>query len=134
GFDPRQLSCRIRPESRQRGHQQSARTRNTVCAVSPSMPFFCAALKYVPSTTFLGSGSPIGNGWSEPSMTRAGLAFFARYSSVSESNTQESKYIASKPLRGSAYLPCELAWLRARRPSALGRAATPCESTNYMPG
>src|SRR5258708_2260059 len=44
------------------GHQQSARTRNTPCAVPPSMPFFWASLKYAPSMTFLGSGSPIGKG------------------------------------------------------------------------
>src|SRR4029077_19498419 len=87
----------------QRRTQESERTRNTLCAVSPKIPFFSASLKYAPSRAFLGSGSPIGKGWSEPSMTRPGPAFLARYSSVSASNTQESKYIASKPLRGSAY-------------------------------
>src|SRR5206468_2955861 len=78
------------------GHQQSGRTRNTPCAVPPSMPFFCASLKYAPSMTFFGSGSPIGKGASDPSMMRSGAAFFARYSSESASNTQESKYMASK--------------------------------------
>src|SRR5204863_6484290 len=106
------------PESPHRGHQQSGRTRNTPCAVSPRILSFSASFKVAPSTTFLGSGSPMGKGWSDPSIIFSAPAFFTRYSSESASNTQESKYIASKPLRGSAYLPCELAWLRARRPSA----------------
>src|SRR3972149_8722735 len=89
--------------------QQSARTRNTLCAVLPSMSLFCASVKFPFVMTFLGSGSPMGNGASEPSITRRAPAFWARYSSESTSNTHESKYIVAKPLRGSAYLPCE-AW------------------------
>ena len=44
-------------------------------------------------------------------------AFFARNSKASWSKTMESKYRASKPLRGSAYLPCAMVKLRASRPS-----------------
>ena len=41
--------------------------------------------------TLVGSGSPIGNGMSEPSMSLPAPAFFARNSNASASNTTESK-------------------------------------------
>jgi aminocarboxymuconate-semialdehyde decarboxylase len=91
-----------------RWHRQSGRKRNTRCAVAPRIFARSPSEKRAACTTLVGSGSPIGNGASEPSITRSALAFFARYSSESASNTHESKYMASKPLRGSAYLPCAI--------------------------
>src|SRR5260370_33666981 len=64
-------------------------------------------------------------------MTRPGPAFLQRYSSESASNTQESKYIASKPLRGAA-LPYALGRLARNHAVSQGKYADPRKGFEAM--
>ena len=73
-------------------------------------------------------------GMSEPSMTRSLPAYSTSSRNAAWSKTMLSKYSASKPLRGSEYLPCEIAWFRARRPITMGSAAPPCAITSFRRG
>src|SRR5258706_41121 len=108
--------------------------RKTPMAVSPRISCLSGSLSWALRTTLRGSGSPIGNGWSEPSMTRSAPAFLTRNSSPSGSNITVSYHIRRKPSAGSASFSGDRAWLRFKRPSAYGSAAPAWDRTILAPG